>query len=340
MAAGAPPNARGSDTDEEEDDDDDGFRVFLSQTHKPLPIRGATPVSNGTAPVTARGGPTNFAGAFSQEAARATAGSRGPHTGGGGGALTSPMTAANPAGRATTTAAAAASFTGGAIACSQTFADGFAMFGIHGLGRQPSSEMGAHRAPPTSTGNFRQAQEDLRMDDSVSCAPPAGPPPLHQKVRPGTAAAPLATSFAASTSARNIKNFPNFLRVVDATNTNPFLPLKSRKHGRAGSRRPLKISGNATISRYVKNFEELSVIGAGSFSDVYRCRSRVDGCTYASECVCVCCVRVFIVWTRIRVQVCPVAVITGTPTHARTPDFASPTFLLRSQTKARARAPP
>jgi hypothetical protein len=67
-----------------------------------------------------------------------------------------------------------------------------------------------------------------------------------------------------------------------ATNVNPFMPLQ-RRHGlgKIKTTSPIVFQEDGKISRFYKYFELLSVLGSGSFSDVFRCRSRIDGCAYA-----------------------------------------------------------
>ena len=265
----------GNNNNGDDDERDDGYRVFLSQTHqhhRPLSSRGSggTPLSNGTAApptgrvllgrsisaaaaATTRGGPTNFAGAFEQPDSgdvRMLLSGEAVEVGGGGAASsqwTSQPQQAPPSLFSTANGVAGGGRSVGALTTG----------GLEGVGRSL----------------FDAAPRARREGGAAAAAAVV--------VAPSTTTAASAAGPAATTTMKN--NFPNFLRVVDATNTNPFLPPKARKHGRANARRPLTINGKATISRYIKNFEELSVIGAGSFSDVFRCRSRVDGCTYAGE---------------------------------------------------------
>lgn len=47
---------------------------------------------------------------------------------------------------------------------------------------------------------------------------------------------------------------------------------------------PSSAAAAAAVSRFQSDFEVLSVIGSGSFGEVYRARSRVDGMEYAVKC--------------------------------------------------------
>jgi hypothetical protein len=68
-----------------------------------------------------------------------------------------------------------------------------------------------------------------------------------------------------------------------ATNVNPFMQRGRRRGGlgRIKAMPPVLFQEDGKISRFYKYFELLSTLGSGSFSDVFRCRSRMDGCAYA-----------------------------------------------------------
>ena len=100
----------------------------------------------------------------------------------------------------------------------------------------------------------------------------AAPPAVEPKSRPPRTDVP-------ATNGGLIKSF--FRQVHPATNTNPFLPPRRRKGGIVRPASSVQLREDGAVSRFQKNFELLSVLGSGSFSDVLRCRSRMDGCAYA-----------------------------------------------------------
>eukprot|EP00050_Salpingoeca_kvevrii_P017737 m.67810 g.67810 ORF g.67810 m.67810 type:complete len:628 (-) comp7695_c1_seq1:638-2521(-) len=65
-----------------------------------------------------------------------------------------------------------------------------------------------------------------------------------------------------------------------SANTNPFTP-NLKKRGVDGHASPAKRHCVANISRYQKEFIEESVLGAGEFGTVHKCRNRLDGTHYA-----------------------------------------------------------
>lgn len=120
--------------------------------------------------------------------------------------------------------------------------------------------------------------------------PPSAPPPLQHK-RAGAAASASASSAAGSAAASRKPSgggssgggIKGYIQYIPGVNTNAFLPPRAggAKTGRVKARpRPIAAPGGA-VSRYMKLFEELSLLGTGGFCDVYRARSRMDGCTYA-----------------------------------------------------------
>lgn len=100
----------------------------------------------------------------------------------------------------------------------------------------------------------------------------AAPPAVEPKSRPPRTDVP-------ATNGGLIKRY--LRQVHPATNSNPFLPPRRRKGGIVRPTSSVQLREDGTVSRFQKNFELLSVLGSGSFSDVLRCRSRMDGCAYA-----------------------------------------------------------
>ena len=73
-----------------------------------------------------------------------------------------------------------------------------------------------------------------------------------------------------------------YMPVIQATNANPFLPPRPRASKRPRATQPARRAGGSDpLPEFMRAFQNLASLGAGSFCDVYRVRSRVDGCTYA-----------------------------------------------------------
>ncbi|EME32525.1 wee1-like protein kinase [Galdieria sulphuraria] len=69
--------------------------------------------------------------------------------------------------------------------------------------------------------------------------------------------------------------------VIDETQQ--FLSFGTLENGQCSSfdGNPKRLQQVLQLSRYTRDFEELGVLGSGSFGKVYKCRARLDGCLYA-----------------------------------------------------------
>jgi serine/threonine protein kinase len=240
-----------------------GHLALMSQTQGPLPpnvrLRRAGSYRGGLFGGGGSGAPTSFSQGFSQL------------VGGGGG------------GGATQFLAGVTQFPMGA----SQFPEGASQF--------PVGESQFPAPPPQSDGTFFGTQMATQagalgargvaaggggggggFGGGGAASPPPPPPPV--KARP----------------AQSGPQLPDFgLVYVPAPPANPFLlerntknPLERsefKSHMQAQAAQQIRVDPRtgAAASHYLQHFQELALIGAGSFSSVFRVRGRIDGCVYA-----------------------------------------------------------